>query len=243
MPQWIKRQWDDIKGNVKYAVVIAGLTGAVIGINRITAGLSAWQQIVIAMFVLGCSTWAIFATFRWREASGNRTNKNPRSDETNDSVRLTIVRAAIGQNATVNSMGPSIVIFLRVRVLSSWNTTLASWKLSLFYGDNLLTPATLEYGHGFGFQHANKPGEMLPPKIEFVSDQRLHEKYQLEPLPVNSEIEDWLAFSVSNTPTIDNILGADFHLSAYDGQGIFHKTVRRPGYWMNRVVLIGKAQL
>ena len=59
---WIVQQWNDIKGNVKYALVLIGGAGLITLVTMITHGLLPWQQVVLmACFVLVFG-WAAFVT-------------------------------------------------------------------------------------------------------------------------------------------------------------------------------------
>jgi hypothetical protein len=159
--------------------------------------------------------------------------------EPEDDVRLTILTGAFAEGPGINTLLPSVYIFLKVRVLSKHNTTLDLWKLSLFYGDSLLSPTDLDFTHSLGFQYLKQPGDLRPPKTELIGDERLNQRYSHIPLPVNREVEDWIVFSMKNNTILDDVLGADLHLSIYDGKGKPHETVKRPGTWSKRVNLIG----
>ena len=60
--EWLQRQWNDIKGNVKFwilsFVVVATMTGAV----AITHGLALWQQVVIMLMFTVLLVWSVAAT-------------------------------------------------------------------------------------------------------------------------------------------------------------------------------------
>jgi hypothetical protein len=62
MTPWLRRQWNDIRGNVKYAAVLL-ISGLVVtGVVALTHGLSLWQQAVLAACFLLLFGWALFAT-------------------------------------------------------------------------------------------------------------------------------------------------------------------------------------
>lgn len=70
MASWLKRQWDDVKGNVKFYVLTLIATGVVTGGVVVTRSLQWWQQaILVACFVL-LVAWGAIATWGWKSGSG-----------------------------------------------------------------------------------------------------------------------------------------------------------------------------
>ncbi len=60
---WLARQWQDISGNVKFAVLLLLGTGIMGAATALTHGLKRWQQIVlVALFTLVLG-WALVCTF------------------------------------------------------------------------------------------------------------------------------------------------------------------------------------
>lgn len=67
MTLWLRQQWNDIKGNVKYAVVLVVGAAVVTGVVALTHGLLLWQQVVLAGCFVLLFGWALFATtMAWR---------------------------------------------------------------------------------------------------------------------------------------------------------------------------------
>jgi hypothetical protein len=68
MSPWLCRQWNDIKGNVKYAILVVLGAGVVTGTVALTHGLLVWQQVWQQVGLAGCFVllfgWAVFATAR-----------------------------------------------------------------------------------------------------------------------------------------------------------------------------------
>jgi hypothetical protein len=62
LPEWLLKQWNDIKGNVKYGIVIAAGTAALTATGLLTHGLARWQQAIL-LFIFGLVlTWAVIVT-------------------------------------------------------------------------------------------------------------------------------------------------------------------------------------
>jgi len=60
---WVARQWQEISGNVKFAVLLLLGTGAMSWATALIHGLETWQQVIlVALFALVFG-WALFATF------------------------------------------------------------------------------------------------------------------------------------------------------------------------------------
>jgi hypothetical protein len=240
--EW-RKHWDDVKGNVKYGagLTVLGLLGT--GAMELTNGLLWWQRLGVGFVIFLMVLWAGIATWKAKQATERTltaTVETKQLQSTPDStVRLTILQGAFAEeSAGPNAPWPYVFLFLKVRVLSSVNTTLDGWKLSLFHGETLLTPTNLEYAEDLGFQGFKKPTDQLPPKIELVWDNRLHTRFQNEPTPVNNEVEDWIVFAIKNNTPLDQVFGADFKLSVYDGKGNIHDFTKRPGSWMKRVEML-----
>ena len=62
MAVWLRQQWNDIKGNVKYAIVLAIGAVVVAGVVALTHGLLLWQQVALAGCFVLLFGWALFAT-------------------------------------------------------------------------------------------------------------------------------------------------------------------------------------
>lgn len=65
MPEWIKAQWNDIKGNVKYALLLFLIGGIVAGAAVLVDGLPWWKEAVLVFLFVSLSLWAAVATW-WR---------------------------------------------------------------------------------------------------------------------------------------------------------------------------------
>ncbi|MGA2269867.1 MAG: hypothetical protein ABSH44_15465 [Bryobacteraceae bacterium] len=66
--RWILRQWDDIKGNVKYGLLLFILGVIMAGVVAVTHGLALWQQVTLTAFFLVLVAWALLATAAHRAA-------------------------------------------------------------------------------------------------------------------------------------------------------------------------------
>jgi hypothetical protein len=62
MALWLHQQWNDIKGNVKYAIILVFGTAVLTGVVALTHGLLLWQQVVLAGCFALLFGWALFAT-------------------------------------------------------------------------------------------------------------------------------------------------------------------------------------
>lgn len=58
--EWVRRQWNDIKGNVKYGILLAMMF--LVGI--ITRGLTWWQQASLGLLFVLAIGWAIAAMIK-----------------------------------------------------------------------------------------------------------------------------------------------------------------------------------
>ena len=68
---WLIKQWQDISGNVKFAILLLLGTGIMSAATALIHGLAGWQQVIlVALFALTLG-WALFATFR-----GSRTKSS-----------------------------------------------------------------------------------------------------------------------------------------------------------------------
>jgi hypothetical protein len=63
---WLCQQWNDIKGNVKYAAVLGVGWAVVTGVVGLTHGLLLWQQVVLAGCFVFLFGWALIATMATR---------------------------------------------------------------------------------------------------------------------------------------------------------------------------------
>ena len=62
MPQWLLEQWNDIKGNFKWFVVVLILSFMTAAAIALTHGLLLWQQITLAIIFVLMFAWALFMT-------------------------------------------------------------------------------------------------------------------------------------------------------------------------------------
>jgi hypothetical protein len=59
---FLKRQWEQIAGNVKYGAIVFVGSAAIAGFGIVTDGLKWWQQaIVVGLFSI-VSVWAVVVT-------------------------------------------------------------------------------------------------------------------------------------------------------------------------------------
>lgn len=58
--EWLRAQWNDIKGNVKYGLLLSVLF--IVGV--ITRGLTWWQQSILAFVFVCIVTWAVLQTLK-----------------------------------------------------------------------------------------------------------------------------------------------------------------------------------
>jgi hypothetical protein len=66
MWEWLERQWNDVKGNVKFWLLGIGITAAVTAATWITHDLALWQHIVLAASVVTLFGWAVMGITAWR---------------------------------------------------------------------------------------------------------------------------------------------------------------------------------
>ena len=69
---WFKRQWNDVKGNVKYAVLLFVGGIFVTAAITLTHGLSIWQQGILALIFVLLFGWAVAATTARRSFAQQR---------------------------------------------------------------------------------------------------------------------------------------------------------------------------
>ena len=70
MREWYVKQWNDIKGNVKFAVLAFLASAALTAVGLLTRGLASWQQAIL-WFILGILlVWAIAVTVMLRSKPG-----------------------------------------------------------------------------------------------------------------------------------------------------------------------------
>lgn len=62
MKKWLYEQWKDIRGNVKWAVLVLVGGGVVTGVVALTHGLALWQQVCLSASFVFMLSWAIVAT-------------------------------------------------------------------------------------------------------------------------------------------------------------------------------------
>ncbi len=60
---WVAKQWQDISGNVKFAVLLVLGTGAMSWATALIHGLETWQQVILVTLFALIFGWALFATF------------------------------------------------------------------------------------------------------------------------------------------------------------------------------------
>lgn len=79
MSEWIKRQWNDIKGNVKYALLVVVLGASVTGAAVLVRGLPWWKDAILTFLFVLLSLWAAVATWWRRKAdSASAEDREPR---------------------------------------------------------------------------------------------------------------------------------------------------------------------
>jgi len=68
MSDWLLKQWNDVKGNVKFWALAFVISSIVLpGAKYMLDGIPLWRQIgVIVLFAL-CVTWAIVASWKLRK--------------------------------------------------------------------------------------------------------------------------------------------------------------------------------
>jgi hypothetical protein len=72
MPSWIEKQWIDIKGNVKYALLVVLLGGGVTGATLLVRGLPLWKDAVLIFIFTVFAFWGAIAT--WLATKGHKGN-------------------------------------------------------------------------------------------------------------------------------------------------------------------------
>jgi hypothetical protein len=86
--QWLLGQWNDIKGNAKWAVVLVGLSAMVAAAIALTHGLALWQQLILAVLFIVIFGWAVFMSAAYSLARGNLQPAPPRHTEATGSVLI-----------------------------------------------------------------------------------------------------------------------------------------------------------
>jgi hypothetical protein len=67
---WLKRQYDDIKGNLKWWVLLGILGGVMTAFSFLVSGLPWWKHALIVFFFTVVSLWAGIATWASRRRAG-----------------------------------------------------------------------------------------------------------------------------------------------------------------------------
>lgn len=88
MREWLRKQWNDIKGNVKYGAIVFVAGVALTAVGILTHGLTWWQQSIL-LFVFGLVlAWAIAATvLSIRRSKSNAPHLSPPTTKTPVSLR------------------------------------------------------------------------------------------------------------------------------------------------------------
>ena len=74
MVDWIKAQWDDIKRNVKYALLLIVLGAIVTGAAVLVRGLPVWKDAILVFLFLLLAFWGAVATL-WRKFARQETKR------------------------------------------------------------------------------------------------------------------------------------------------------------------------
>lgn len=61
--QWIRKQWQDISGDVKFAGICLFGTACMAGALALTHGLALWQQIILGFLFVLLFGWGVVATY------------------------------------------------------------------------------------------------------------------------------------------------------------------------------------
>jgi hypothetical protein len=76
---WLRAQWNDIKGNVKYGILILLLSAAWTSILALTQGLHLWQQLGLTVIFVVVFVWAIVARVQRSRAATPNPQQNGES--------------------------------------------------------------------------------------------------------------------------------------------------------------------
>ncbi|HEX7287737.1 MAG TPA: hypothetical protein VF532_16230 [Candidatus Angelobacter sp.] len=75
---WLRALWTDIKGNVKYGLLVLLLSAAWTGLLALTKGLKLWQQLGLTVIFVAPLVWAILATVQ--RSRGRTSELQPKGE-------------------------------------------------------------------------------------------------------------------------------------------------------------------
>lgn len=68
MFDWLLKQWNDVKGNVKFYFLSLLTAGIIVGAKFVTDGLPLWKQIFLLLTFVWIFGWAMAASWKLRQA-------------------------------------------------------------------------------------------------------------------------------------------------------------------------------
>ena len=140
MSEWVKRQWDDIKGNVKYALLVIVLGAVVTGLAVLVRGLPWWKDAILVFLFVLVAFWAAVATW-WRRkipdtnaAIGEIKNEFEKlADEDSAEMGKRLITCGISAKLELETVEPYVDVTFRLVNTSMFNLMSEKVEGNAFY--------------------------------------------------------------------------------------------------------------
>ena len=115
MGDWIKTQWDDIKGNVKYALLLIVLGAIVTGAAALVRGLPAWKEAILVFLFAVLAFWGAVATW-WRKSAKQETKREfgQLADEDSEEMSKRIILCGTSTKLHLETVEPYVDVLFRI---------------------------------------------------------------------------------------------------------------------------------
>jgi hypothetical protein len=153
MRDFLLRQWNDIRGNVKYGLLLTALTLMLIGFTTLTHGLMWWQQACLVAIFSVVFVWAIAATVVAREESKKQIKQTKEGDNApattpeQPALRTRVLDLCDDLRAWRRDLGS--------KPKEPWNTNMGAMEFVDQYRQTVL-PWEMKHFHGFHLKFAGR---------------------------------------------------------------------------------------
>jgi hypothetical protein len=100
VPGWLARQWWDIRGHAKWAIIVAIGSAVVTAAIALTHGLALWQQMTLAALFVLLFGWAVAASVMRKMPSEATRTESP--EATPVVTNLPVIEAAVDTAVALN---------------------------------------------------------------------------------------------------------------------------------------------